>query len=249
MFYKNLRVFLVLLATGGCVFSSDVSFQEISYASRTFTGNAVTLPLSSGATASSQPLSLFFSNNAAPQLTYGGLSQSTSFNSGNVYTSKNNQYQMAFLDRPQGGPATMDVVYTLIHDQVNNTGSIYVDGTQTPGAALAGLPTATFTGSTNFMDTNANWSIGSASVNVNFGTGVVGGSFTGYPTNSAATLNLAPTPLAGSTFTTTLTSPTLTISSSQVEGALYGPTANSLAGTILLSTPTDASIGLFGANR
>lgn len=205
------------------------------------------MALQPSATPSTTPLSLFFSGGGAPHLGLNGQTVSTSVSGGNVYSSNNNQFIVGFLNKPQGGPKTPDVLYTVIQDYVNNTGTIYVDGDRTPTGALAGLPTATYSGASNFMNAGGNWSTGTASIDINFGTGAVSGSLTGYPQDTGAALNLAPTTLSGNTFTTTLSSPTLTVTSSQLSGGLFGTTAGSLAGTVMMSTPTTSSIGLFGA--
>lgn len=234
----------------GCIGSTEDVFQDISFSSRSFSGEGVAAPAANGAAALEQPVSVFFSTGKGPLLTMNGKSTRLNSSGNGIYTSANGQYLMGVRTKPANGPDTPGVYYMLIEDTLSaGIGTIFVDGDRTPTSALSGMPTARYSGATNFVNQSKSWSTGRVDLTVDFGSGSVQGDLTGLNENPAARFDIASGKLSGSHFSGSLTSSDVTVVQGTIGGGLFGAGANSAAGTLRIATPNTTSVGLFGAVR
>ena len=249
MYFNLLAGFTCTLALSACGGATIQQFVP-TYANQAFSGAGVQLNHATGAAPAESSVSVFFDASGNPFVTVNGIALSLAAQGGGLYTTSGGQYVMGVGNVVGGNVITPDADYYVIQNRLTaQTDSVYVDGLKTPAAAIAGLPAATYSGGTQFATSGFNWSTGTIDLAINFGTGDVTGTLNGFNTAPTATLTLVPTTLSGTKFDTPLTSSTVNLSSGHINGALYGPVAETVAGTLQVSTQSTHAIGLFGANR
>ena len=250
MFLKFVAGLACVSGLSGCAGQSGPTFANVTYSNQTFSEAGVSLNVSGAANARESNVSVFFNGNGNPAVTIDGATVALARSGQGLFSNPDGRYVMGVSNTVTGGAPTPDVDYYVVHDRVTgNRATIYVDGNKTNPTAIAALPTATYSGATQFLTSGFNWSSGQIDMLIDFGTGDVSGSLTGFNANPSAVLTIDPSKLAGTNVNTTLSSPTLNITQSKLAGRLYGTAADTVAGTLIVETPSASSIGLFGALR
>jgi hypothetical protein len=199
----------------------------------------------------SVPVTLRFTSATTVQVTVAGSTTQLVLDPNGAYFDATGDIALFVANQFATDPQAQHMAYFQLgrtDPGLNDYLHFFVDGDRTGTLPTTGG--AVYSGSLGMVDGSDADNLGRIFLNVDFAGGTVDGQLSGaLPADINARFDVAPASLSGGGFTSTLTSPDVTIYASRIDGTFFGPGAPELGGSVRIDTDAGNAAGVYGAFR